>query len=371
MALYLKHYFDPDMTHLQPKLGCNNKTDLYNLGYVQNVEKDQLLAEFVPLSSVKTIDKRFVYSQDTLPVGPNTYIDAENPHRLLAADAGYVFYNAEKIMVKTTLTLQSDVSFQTGNIVFIGDTIINGNVRAGFSVYGENIVINGMVEGGSAIAKNDLAVKAGARGAGTKLCILKASNTVRLSFAEKIEVYTRGNVLATKYILHSNVYAGINAVIQEHMIGGNLHALKAVYVGKQLGNRAYVPTRIFLGYDPLLIRRLEKIDLRISDLAEQLHHLNAVAGHLPPESNELARKLARVRRKNSAYLSARNAIWENLNEASELLRACRVVAIGDIYPGVEIAIGRSYLQVDKPLKCVEFFLNEDNEIAYIPHIPKK
>ncbi len=369
MSLYLKHYFDPDRAHLQPRLGHNKKTDLYNLGFVQNIQQDQLIAEFVPLSSTQNIDNRFIYSSATFPAGSGTYIDPKNPHRLLAEHAGYALYHNHKIIVNSTLNLSSDVSFHTGNITFIGNTVVQGNVRAGFSVYGQNIEVQGMVEGGNLNAKQAITVRGGARGAATKRCVLKATENVRLNFAEKIEIYTQGSVLVSKYVLHSNIYAGTHAIIQNQMIGGNLHTLKSVYVGKQLGNRAAVPTRIFLGYNPLLIRRLEKIDQRIDTLSEKLHHLNAVAGHLAPNTNELSRKLDRTRRKNSAYIYARNHIWNTLCEAHDILSTCKIVAAGQIYPGVEISIGRFYLQINEPMQGLEFYI-KDNEIVYTPHKPK-
>ncbi len=371
MPLYLQHYFDPDMARLQPKLGRDKKTDLYNLGYVQNVQQHQLLAEFVPLETVENPDKRFIFDDPIFPMGHNTYVDPLNPNFLLSSVQGYVLYSNEKILVKAVLNLNTDVSFHTGNISFIGDTNVHGNVRAGFSVYGENVIINGVVEGGRVSAKQNLTIGCGARGGIAKKCVLKANNTIRLSFAEKIEIRTRGNVLITKYALHSKLYAGTNAIIQEHLIGGSLHALKGVYVGQRLGNKAHVATRIFLGYDPLLIRKLEKIDKRIDEFSEKIHHLNAVAGHLPPDTNELTRRLDNLRRKTNIYLNSRNSVWETLQEDKEMLKYCKVVAAGDVFPGVEIAIGRSFLQVDKPLHCVEFSLNEYDEIIYTPHVPKK
>ncbi len=369
LSFYLQHFFDPDMAHLQPKVGRDKKTDLYNLGFVQNVKEHQLLAQFIPLEKVEKPDERFIYDEPIFPMGSNTYLDPKNPLRLLALKNGYVLYNAEKILVKAVFNLHSDVSFHTGNISFIGDANIYGNVRSGFHVYGENVIINGMIEGGKVQAKQDLTIAGGARGGVSKQCVLKANNTIRLSFTEKIEVRTRGNVLVTKYALHSNFYAGNNAIIQEHLIGGNLHALKGVYVGQKLGNRANVTTRIFLGYDPLLIRKLEKIDNQISDFSEKIHHLNAVAGHLPPETNELTHRLAVLRKKMNTYFVSRNKIWNTLHEDEAMLEYCKVVAVGDVFPGVEISIGRSFYQVTKHMNCVEFAL-VDNEIVCRPHQKK-
>lgn len=55
MDMYLRHYFDPnfDYQSLRPTPAGQGDTDCYNLGYVQNVVKGQILAELVPLAEVE------------------------------------------------------------------------------------------------------------------------------------------------------------------------------------------------------------------------------------------------------------------------------------------------------------------------------
>ena len=76
MQYYLRHYFNPDFDYLRPKPGVGEdgeSSDLYSLGYVQNVIAGQLLAEVTPLEQAGAEpDPRFVLSRPVLPGGANT-----------------------------------------------------------------------------------------------------------------------------------------------------------------------------------------------------------------------------------------------------------------------------------------------------------
>lgn len=365
MSWYLQHYFDPDMDHLRlkPANGSGASADLYNLGYVQNVVTGQVLAQVMPLESVPTPDPRFILQDPILPVGPNTRIDPEHSTYLLATSNGYVFYYNGLITVKKLLNVRSDVSFQTGNIFFVGDMAVHGSVRAGFEVQANNVLIKGMVEGGSVRARRDIAIIGGARGGAGHHCMLDAGGTLRSSFLEKVETRARGNIMVEKYCLHSTVYAGANVVIQGRAYGCTINAYGALLVNEQLGNMAAVPTRIFLGYDPMRIRQLEKIDAQMGVLSETITHLTAVAGHLPPDANPTTRKLAICMQNRDHLLERRATLWESLHTDEQAAEHCRLLVRGKVFPGVEVAIGRAFMTVEKPMTDVIFYLEQDEVVV--------
>ncbi len=372
MSLYLKHYFDPDLSQrlLKPTPNVQKKRDLYNLGFVQNVQKGQVLAEFVPLSTVEIYDPRFVYKHAVFPQGRNTHVDMDNPVCLVASETGFVAYVDGFITVQTVLNVRSNIDFHTGNVRFVGDVGVHGDVRAGFEVRGENVRIQGMVEGGHVCAAHDLAIGGGARSGLGKQCILKAGNTARMAFAEKVEIQARGNVLIEKNCLHSTVYGGNNSLVHGRMVGGTMHSRQSVVVTGDLGNRAAVSTRIFLGYDSLRIRKLDRIEAAIKPLVEKIRHLKAVAGHLPVEANDLSRKLARARRKRDAFIRSRDYLWQSLEAPIEALKQCKLVVYGEVFPGVEVAIGQIFYLVERPCRSVVFYLGND-EIVCAPYDPSK
>jgi len=364
---YLRHYFNPDFDYLRPKPGIGEdgeSSDLYSLGYVQNVIAGQLLAEVIPLEQAGAEpDPRFVLSRPVLPGGANTRVDPAYPNYLLSTSNGYVFYNNGKITVKRLLNVRQDVSFRTGNIFFVGDMAVHGSVRSGFSVQANNLRIMGMVEGGVARARRDLMVDGGARGGAGQHCLLDAGDKLLTPFLEKIEARARGNMVVEKYCLYSTVYAGANMVVREQVYGSTINAYGSVYVGRQLGNKAAISTKIYLGYDPLSIRQLEKIDKIISGLSQSITHLKAVAGHLPPDANEASRKLARLVEQRERIMKQRTELWSKLYLDENYMQNCRLMVPGKVYPGVEISVGRAFMLVERPYENVLFRLCYDDIIV--------
>ena len=361
MAYYLRHYFNPDFDYQRAKpgggLGNDDGADVYSLGYAQNVISGQILAEIVPLEEAGAdYDKRFTREVPELPQGPNTRIDPRYPRFLLSDAKGYVFYNDGKITVKKLLNVRQDVSFATGNIYFVGDMAVHGSVRSGFSIQADNIRIMGMVEGGIVRARRDLMIEGGVRGGSSQHCLLDAGGKILSPFLEKVEARARGNMVIEKYCLYSTIYAGANMVVRGQMYGTAVNAYGSVYVGAQLGNRAAVPTKVYLGYDPLAIRQLEKIDAIIASLSQTITHLKAVAGHLPPETNETKRKLQRLSLQREHILERRQAVWAKLSVDEQNMQNCRVMVPGRVYPGVEISIGRAFMMVERIYENSQFRL---------------
>lgn len=361
MQYYLRHYFNPDFDYQRAKpgggQGTDDGTDVYSLGYAQNVIRGQILAEILPADKAPAdADKRWFRDSSNLPAGPNTRIDPDHPTFLIADSKGYVFYNEGQITVKGLLNVRQDVCFHTGNIFFVGDLAVHGSVRSGFSVEGDNVRIMGMVEGGIARARRDLMVEGGCRGGSSKHCLLASGGKLMTPFIEKAEARARNNMAIEKYCLYSTVYAGANLVVRGQMYGATVNCLGSVYVGAQLGNRAGIATSVYLGYDPFSIRQLEKIDSIIAELSQTITHLNAIAGHLEENANDASRRLARLRKQRERLLTRRAAILEDLNRDERSLQNCRLMVPGKVYPGVEISIGKAFMLVERPYENSMFRL---------------
>ena len=170
-------------------------------------------------------------------------------------------------------------------------------------------------------------------------------------------------MVVEKYCLYSTVYAGANMVVREQVYGSTINAYGSVYVGRQLGNKAAISTKIYLGYDPLSIRQLEKIDKIISGLSQSITHLKAVAGHLPPDANEASRKLVRLVEQRERIMKQRNMLWSKLYLDENYMQNCRLMVPGKVYPGVEISVGRAFMLVERPYENVLFRLCYDDIIV--------
>jgi len=366
LSYYLLHHFDEKRDHLHLKPLRKAKTGnavLFDMGYVQNVIKGQLLARFIPLKDAIDPHPGCIFDEPKLPIGDNTHIDPTHPMFLLASVNGYVFYYKKLITVKRTLNVRGDVDFKTGNIFFVGDTVVHGGIRAGFEVQSNNIIIQDIVEGSIVRARQDIAAKGGIRGGAGGHCILSAGGNLTAPYVERVEIRAELSILIDKYCMHATVYCGGNFALKGRLVGGTINVNSNAYVGEQIGNKAAIPTKIFLGYNPMRIRVLNKIDTQIRILSESLIHLNAIAGHLPEDANiDARRKLTQKSNQYNCLVSRRTTLWRTLHKDELNTSKCQLVVPGCVHPGVEIAIGRSYLEVDRKYENVIFRLVDDEII---------
>lgn len=377
MSYFLRHYFDPDVDYLnlKPKtISEGEAADVYNLGYVQNAIRGQVLAEMVPMTRAQaelregeTLDERYIFESQDMPAGINTHVDEKFPQYLLADCNGYVFYNEGKITVKHLLNVRSDLNFKTGNIFFVGDMMIHGSVIAGFQAQANNIRVCNMVDGGRVRARGDLLVEAGARGGTGGHCRLIAGGKIRAPFVEKVEMRAEGPILIDKDCLYSEVYAGSTLAVRASMYGTTVNAYGNVYVEKQLGNKAAIPTKVYVGYSPTLIRELEKLDGRIDVVSQRLGHLTKIASHLleTSPSDPKAIKLKDTQTMYDHLREEREKLWAQLRCDEERALQCKIVVPGIVYPGVEISIGKAYMEISRQYENVCFQLSEE-DIMVVP-----
>ena len=91
-------------------------------------------------------------------------------------------------------------------------------------------------------------------------------------------------------------------------------------------------------------------------LFRSITHLKAVAGHLPPETNETTRKLQRLSLQREHILERRQTVWAKLSVDEQNMQNCRVMVPGRVYPGVEISIGRAFMMVERIYENSQFRL---------------
>lgn len=366
MAYYLRHYFNPDFDHttLKPRPLSGGKADMRNLGYVQNVMPGQTLAELVPLESEPEPDPRFIRDAPVLPVGRHTAPAPDNPLRLVALEAGYVFYIQGLIAVKTLLNVRGSVDFHTGNIQFVGNIHVHHDVSSGFSIKGADVLVDGGVFGGRVRARGNLAVREGARGDFHVNCVLLAGRNMRVRFADKAELRARSD-LDIGNALHSVLLVGGNLLVRGNLTGGVCRVGGQAVIGGDLGTASLTPTRIILGSDPFLSRPLHRCDERLEKAQRVVEQCSPLAAHLPPDANDCARRLHKTRR-IAAVLTRQHAwLLTALCQTMDENPPSRLLVEGAVHPGVTVTIGEASLAVEQPLRRV-WFERRDDAVVVLP-----
>jgi len=228
-----------------------------------------------------------------LKPGINTKI-SDDGNTLVSTRGGYLFMQGEALGVGEDFQLQGDVNFKTGNILYHGDVLIQGNVADGFSVEADgNIVIEGSVDGAVVISREgSVTIKGALFGHGH--AEIRAGKDIDLQAAQDAKIFAGGCLAVAKELRLCEVRCGsLKANAPNcHVLGGALviygETLLAQVGGEgvrteiRVGDKAHEEARAELGG---IASRLEQLKQLASALEPRLKQFKTTAdrmhGHLP------------------------------------------------------------------------------------------
>ncbi|MBD5150696.1 MAG: DUF342 domain-containing protein [Oscillibacter sp.] len=272
------------------------QVDYTNLGLIYNVEQGGEICRIIlPTAGTpgRTVQDREIPAKDgraaAVPKGQNTVI-SEDGQSLVATMSGHVEFSGQGFHIKPVMDIPGNVDFSVGNISFLGDVCIRGDVRSGFTVKATgSITIDGVVEACIIEAGQDLVVVKGVQG--DSQAVLRAEGNIFAKYLENCCVYAKQN-LETECIINCDVYCG--GTVTAHsghgkIIGGKVRAAQTVHagiIGSRVGNR----TDVVLGGQPcenfdydLLVKEIQELEGTIERTERQ------------PNSPDKSKRLTKMR----------------------------------------------------------------------------
>lgn len=371
-----------DEKNLTPTQDEKGNVDYREMGLIHNVQRGEELAERVP--PVPGVKGKDVQGRELLPRtgrdiplprGKNTVCNADNTS-LYATIDGHLTMVDRKLTVSAVFELNGDVDFSSGNIDFIGNVIIRGNVGSGFTVKAVgDIEVTGFIEGAEVIAGGNITVKGGIKS--TYKGIVKADGSIKVRFVENSKLEAGQDVIVREAIMQSYVRAGGNVIISDRkatIVGGSIqaaHTVEAKIIGSQLATQ----TIIEVGVNPY--HREEYYNL-LKSRGEAKKHLETVSNNLQmfqraglnvqdlPEAKRLLLIEMLDEFKSLKTTVAEQEVRIKLLE-EELQRAstARVRALEIAYPGVKITIGSAVYTINDAIKYAQFVMDE-GEVRIAP-----
>ena len=338
----IEYHFDAERK-LLPVQDEHGNVDYRNLGYVVNVEENELLCDVVlPTQGVPGYDvtgrSRPARNGASVasPMGANTYL-SEDGTKLFAKCAGAAVLNAGKVCVQTSLEIPF-VDGTTGNIEFRhGSVLVTGDVKDGFCITaGGDISIKGNVEGAKLTAGGSVTLARGMNGLG--FGEITAGTDVNAFFLENIVIHAEGSVTAD-VILNCRVFSRGDVLLKgqnANLLGGECVTYGSVKA-KDIGNDLDVVTKIELIGKRTLIKEREELNGRVEENAEEMRKLYKTAeagvrpGALIPEK--------RAAEKAIAELQQLKDVTEGMQARLDELQA-QLDAMGEL--GVVMAWGTMY-----------------------------
>lgn len=320
----------------------HGKVDYFNLNLVQNVEKGQPICRIIPpeegIPGRTVLDEEIPYKEGKMPVlpkGRNTEA-SEDGMQLLAVKAGRVEFSGRSFLVKSVLEINGNVDFSTGNINFVGDVHIHGDVSSGFSVRTiGDIIVDGVVEAAEIEAGGDLTVSKGILG--DSRAMIRAHHVIYAKYLENCTVHCRGN-LHTDCIVNCDVYCDGEVDVRSGrgtIIGGRVRAAQGITC-KIVGSKSESVTSVFLGGQPFADFEKESLLLNIKKQEAELERLER-----QPDSPTRNQRMGKLRLDLSIGRMKVNQFNKELKKIQEKMEeqgGCRLIC--DIaYPGMVLTIG--------------------------------
>lgn len=346
--------------------------DYKNLVTIYQVAKDELLCDIIP--PTEAVDGCDVYGAVmpgkkgkplSSPNGENTYL-SEDKLQMFAACDGNAKRVGTKVFVKNVMTVDN-VDYATGNIKFLGDVTIKGDVREGFSVQsGGSIVIYGSVEENVNLeADGDITIKKGVNGKGGRIL---ANGNLIVGYLQAAEVKVKQDI-AVDSVINSNIECGgsIKATGRGGRIIGGFCKVNQDVRANQLGNESNIPTSIEIVGPYHLTSQKMDLDTKISENDESIKKLDTIIGLInsgkaegsPIENRKKVLKMMGAKRQLEAEITNLMAqvslISSQINNRSE----GRVYVEGTMHSNVHINIdGLIYRNTDVKFRCT-VYKNDD------------
>ncbi|MCG9097357.1 DUF342 domain-containing protein [Laribacter hongkongensis] len=279
-------------------------------------------------------------------------VASNDPDVLVSTLAGAPSFLEKGVKVLPVIEVD-EVGLDSGHIEFDGTLHVKGDIRAGMRVVaGGDVVVSGAIEAAEVRAGGNVSVKGGIIGklGSQDTALIRAGGSIEARFVEGARLSAETTVKAERGIQQSHVEAGHSILVgnQGSLGGGQYSALRHVQAGV-LGLPTGVATMVQVGYQPGLIRRRDELEherkARLDEFgkvlqvitfckqnpehADQLEKARRTAGTLKSEVDRLTLELA------------------ELNDKLTLAADAAIVALKQIYCGVELRIGQKRMTLDE------------------------
>lgn len=361
--------------------------DFKNINNIRSIEKDGLLCTLIPASEGKKgidvygIEIPYNRGKDLeLPNGKNTYRSSDNLQLFSSVD-GAINFNGRNIDINTVHTVKN-VDQSTGNIDFLGSVVVQGDVRAGFTVKAkDDIVVRGMVEGATLISGKDILISNGMNG--RDVGSLTAEGNITSKYLENANIKASKNVFSDA-IINCNVFAGENIILKGSrgiIIGGECVAGESIRA-KTIGTKNNIQSKIEINLEKYMeLHRsqknqnlINKIKAEIEIKEKEIAEINEKLNYLTPfikksPANEKMYKLLILKRSdiNKSINELKTSMMEIDNENKKIVDH-KVICSGIIYANTRITIGWFKFTVRDDLSYSKIY-NDGNDIHISPLLP--
>ena len=360
----------------RPLILENGRVDFHRINSIRLVEKDQLLVTRVPPEEGKPGTNVFgepIWPEPVkdvkLPRGMNTYLSPDET-KLFAKIDGHLYSSDGLLHIESVFVVRKHVDFSTGDIHYIGDVIVNGDVKTGFAVETKgNILIRGNVDGATLVTEEgDIVIEGGVFG--KKKAVLQSGGNIRARFIQQARVSARGDVEVDKYLLGCQVICeGVLRIPNGSVIGGHVKSNKGI-LAKEIGSPKSAKTYVEVGrpIDPkiwlealALNRQIKLLEKKKKVILEQVEFTRLLKKRLkrlaPEKQKEMEALLLQIKALDEKISTLSEKKNELLGDSDVWFEQTPFIqANAQIFPGVVISMNQFIEEITARIHSVKYLL---------------
>ncbi|MBD3217128.1 MAG: DUF342 domain-containing protein [candidate division Zixibacteria bacterium] len=370
--------FDPERK-VAPKEGSDGRIDYRDMDFLQNAEPGQVLVKKIPPTegtpgkSVKNEEIPAKSGKDKkLPKGANTDISPDGL-TLSAEKAGTIVYAGGIVSIQPVTAISGSVDLSTGNITCRGSLKVGKDIKSDFKVdVNGNLEVSGNVEDAEIKCKGNVIVKGGFIGRGDG-CI-NAEGDVTLKYIINQTINSRGNVTIGGEAVNAKIHARdrIEMIGSKAKVVGGCMTARRLIKGMTLGADAGTSTVLKVAYDTKLMEQYRNVHSEIERLKEDEKRVKAALvdlyrlhmnNKLPPQKQAVMKKLEEFKESLPVQFEELGLQKKELDKKMAEFKNAKVIAEKDVFPGVQVHIGKQYKESDTVRGPMIFELYSDSIVA--------
>lgn len=371
-----------------PKERPDGTVDYRELGMIQTVEKDEVIASIEPPTEGKSgtdvYGNPIPYKDGVLPAfeqTENTYLSSNKLLLKARIDGNIVFVNGLP-QISNIYIVNGNVDSATGNLYSKGSILVNGDVTEGFMVQADNhITIRGSVEGAMLTAGGDITITNGVSGMGTGT--IQAGGDIISKFIESANIVAQGNVYAD-VVMNSKIIAFGSIALKGgkgRILGGICKAGRSI-LANTLGTDAGIHTQLIIDSEELRRNMLpdenpvlvvQKIKSAMLTLMAECDEISTNMQHLVGQSADprvrmLIKNMMTEKNTKSANISVLQEQLKAYENLSNALLDYKIVAFHECQSGVKLKFADMYRDVENESYHVKYYV-DDNRIVEVMSSP--
>ncbi len=276
-------------------LDADGNIDFKQRGNVPHVQAGTVLAEKTPMVESRQGHNIFGNEIDALPgndiplrFGKGAKL-SEDGLKVLADVTGFPkFALSGVIFVHAEYATEGDVDYETGHIEFDGNVNVNGCIKAGFRVKGNDVTCVEL-DGGVVTAEGNIHVKGGINEA-----TIYARGDVTGKFVHKSEIICMGNVHIAKEIVDSTIACSGSCIIESgKLISSEINA-KMGMTARNVGTQTASPCMVRVGHDAFFEKETANIQAKIKEIKDKIAAQEEKQARLHEQNAELQKHITKL-----------------------------------------------------------------------------